>query len=203
MNQVINKPSLESLLANKSFKSMLEAMSFRVIGTFCGGKSQYMISRKDLIGEAITAACAVYDRFNPALAGWNTFTYLYALNAMQTYCKKYNHPFSISEKDARDDFTYLNSIAVMRLDQISQDGDEYQFDIPAASGMAITEQEIEETYFKGMSEPDVTMLKAYIFGKETMYSIGQRYNMSKSKVYNIIHRALNRIKEKLENGKED
>jgi RNA polymerase sigma factor (sigma-70 family) len=203
MNQVINKPSLESLISDKNFKSMLEAMAYRAIGTFCSGKTQYVIDRKDLVGEGIAAACAIYDRFDPARATWNTFTFLYAKNAMQTYCKKHNHPFSISEKDARGDFGYISSMGIVRLDQISREGDDYQFDIPAASGIAKSEQEIEEIYFKGLNEPDVTMLKAYIFDNETMYSIAQRHNISKSKVYNIIHRTINRIKERLENGKED
>jgi RNA polymerase sigma factor (sigma-70 family) len=203
MNQTIVKPTLEQLVTDSGFKKMIEALAYRTIMQYRSGNTSYLISKKDLVSEAIAAACAAYANFDPARGAWTTYTYLYALNAMQTYCKKFSHPLSISEKDARTNLPYLGSIGIMRIDQQIDNTDEGKFDIPVGSGVEIVEEGVVDEYLRGFSHDSIAMLKEHILEGKTLYQIGIKYGMSKSKVYNIIHKMMDRVKERVENEQND
>jgi len=197
MNQTISKPTLESLLELKDFKSMLNALSYKALrSSYRFHTSHPLVSKADLLSEGITAACSAYKNYDPSKGAWCSYTYMYVQNAMQTYCKKFCHSLSITEKDSRDNLADLTSIGVLHIDQQLEDG--AKFDLPVGSGIEVGENEIDEFYFRGFSSFETSLLKEHILEEKTLQEIAIKYKMSKSSVYTVVARLLERMKERID-----
>jgi RNA polymerase sigma factor (sigma-70 family) len=200
MNQV-SKPTLESLIEDKNFKTMVETLSYKALrSSYRFAKEHPVVSQQDLVSEGMTAACNAYKNFDPAKGAWTSYTYMYVLNAMQTFCKKNCHQLSISEKEARDHLAEMTNIGIVRIDQPrgQSDDQERSIDIPVGSGVEVGENEFEEFYFRGFSPLEVSMFKEHVFEDKTLQEIAKKYNVSKSSVYTTIDRLSKRMRERVE-----
>lgn len=200
MNQVVNKPTLESLIEDKNFKTMVETLSYKALrASYRFGSEHPIVSQQDLVSEGMMAACNAYKNFDPAKGAWTSYTYMYVLNAVQTFCKKNCHQLSISEKEARDHLGEMTKIGIVRIDQPRGRSDEQErsMDIPAGSGVEPGENEFEEFYFRGFSPLEVAMFKEHIFEDKTLQEIAKKYNVSKSSVYTTIDRLSKRMRERV------
>ncbi len=202
MNQTVEKPTLEALITNKDFVKMVETLSFKTLRSSYRFNSEHpIVSQQDLVSEGVTAACAVYKNFDPAKGAWTSYTYMYVLNAMQTFCKKNCHQLSISEKEARDHLGDMTNIGVIRIDRVNghkDDGNHPAFDIPSASGVEYHHDEFEEFYFRGFAPLEVAMFKEHILEDKTLQEIANKYGVSKSNVYTTIDRLSKRMRERVE-----
>lgn len=199
MNQP-SKPTLESLIEDKNFKTMVETLSYKALrSSYRFAKEHPIVSREDLISEGMTAACNAYKNFDPTKGAWTSYTYMYVLNAMQTFCKKNCHQLSISEKEARDHLSEMTNIGVVRISRESRDdnGGGSHLDIPVGSGVEVGENEFEEFYFRGFSPLEVSMFKEHIFEDKTLQEIARNYNVSKSSVYTTIDKLSKRMRERV------
>jgi|RhiMethySRZTD1v2_1073278.scaffolds.fasta_scaffold08327_10 RNA polymerase sigma factor (sigma-70 family) len=200
MNQV-SKPTLESLIQDKNFRTMVETLSYKALrSSYRFAQEHPIVSQQDLVSEGMTAACNAYKNFDPAKGAWTSYTYMYVLNAMQTFCKKNCHQLSISEKEARDHLADMTNIGVVRISRERRDGasGDAGFDIPIGSGVEIGENEFEEFYFRGFSPLEVSMFKEHVLEDKTLQEIARKYNVSKSSVYTTIDRLSKRMRERVE-----
>jgi RNA polymerase sigma factor (sigma-70 family) len=201
MNQQVSsiKPTLESLIEDKNFKTMVETLSYKALrSSYRFAKEHPVVSREDLISEGMTAACNAYKNFDPAKGAWTSYTYMYVLNAMQTFCKKNCHQLSISEKEARDNLAEMTNIGIVRIDNRPGDSEDMTFDIPVGSGVEVGENEFEEFYFRGFSPLEVSMFKEHVLEDKTLQEIATKYNVSKSSVYTTIDRLSRRMRERVD-----
>ncbi len=200
MNQVSNKPTLESLIEDKNFKAMVSTLSYKAMRTSYRFNMEHpLVSHKDVISEGMLAACNAYKNFDPAKGAWTSYTYMYVLNAMQTFCKKNCHQLSISEKESRDHLGEMTKIGIVRISREDRDSDgNGSFDIPVGSGVEAGENEFEEFYFRGFSPTEVSMFKEHVFEDKTLHEIAKKYNVSKSSVYTTIDRLSKRMRERVE-----
>ena len=200
MNQTIDKPSLETLLASKEFTTMLEALAYKALrSSYRFAQEHPVVSRQDLLSEGITSAIAAYKNFDPAKGAWTSYTYMYVLNAMQVFCKKNCHQLSISERDSRHHLADMTNIGVMRLSRERRDDSGAEgFDIPVGSGVELGEYELDDYYFRGFAPQDVAMFKEHHLEDRTLQEIAIKYKTSKSNVYLVVERLTERIKERIE-----
>jgi len=199
MNQP-SKPTLESLIEDKNFKTMVETLSYKALrSSYRFAREHPIVSQQDLVSEGMAAACNAYKNFDPAKGAWTSYTYMYVLNAMQTFCKRNCHQLSISEKESRDHLAEMTSIGVVRIDQPrgASDDQERSIDIPVGSGVEVGENEFEEFYFRGFSPLEVSMFKEHVFEEKTLQEIARNYNVSKSSVYTTIDRLSKRMRERV------
>lgn len=197
------KPSLNQLTTQDLF-DMINALASRYYGTYGRkNKNSSMISIEDLAAQGSLAATTAYSSFNPALAtnpdlitAFRTHAYPYIKNAMLTYCKKFSHPLSISEKSARDEWGNVTSIGIIHIDQTyadSEDGQE-QFDIPVGSGVEVLGYDAEEYFFAGFSDFERSLIKGYILDEYSLQELANQHKLSKSRVGEIIRNLTDRMK---------
>lgn len=205
MNQIVEKPTLESLITSPDFVSMLKnlaAKTLRISDRFTD--EHPLVSKPDLISEGVTAACNVYKNFDPAKGKWTSYTFMYVLNAMQTFAKRNCHQLSISEKEARNhlcDMTKIGVVRIHREDRARHGGE--TFDIPVGSGVEIDQNEVDEFYFRGFSQMEVEIFKEHVFEDKTFQQISNERNLSKSSIYLIIERLSRRMKERIQEHEEN
>jgi RNA polymerase sigma factor (sigma-70 family) len=200
MNQIVDKPPLETLITEKNFVKMVDSLSFKTLRSSYRFNAEHpLVSQQDLVSEGITAACTVYKNFDPSKGAWTSYTYMYVLNAMQTFCKRNCHQLSISEKEARNHLGDMTKIGVVRIDSRPGGGDdEKQFDIPVGSGIEVGQNEFEEFYFRGFAPLEVAMFKEHVLEDKTLQEIAIKYGVSKSNVYTTIDRLSQRMRERVE-----
>ena len=199
MNQTIEKPSLETLITSKNFRGMTDALSYKAMrSSYRFIQAHPVVSRQDLVSEGITAACAAYKNFDPSKGSWCSYTYMYVLNAMQTYCKKFCHPLSISERESREHLADMTGIGVVRIDRSNPEYGDKQFDIPVGSGVEVGEYEVDEFYFRGFAPLEVTIFKEHVLQDKTLQEVALKYNLSKSSVYTTIDKLSKRMRERVE-----
>ncbi len=198
----IEKPSLETLLKDKNFTNMVDALSHTALkSSYRFSKSHPIVTRQDLVSEGITAACSVYKNFDPSKGAWASYTYMYVMNAMKVFCKKFCHQLSISEGASRDHLAEMTNVGIVHIDQMFDKLDDGKFDIPGCSGVEIVEFD-ESFYFRGLSKIEIDMFKYHVFEDKTIQQVALKYKTSKSNVYNIIERMLSRIRERIENNEQ-
>lgn len=201
MNQIINKPSLESLLDNKDFKDMLNAVAYTALrSSYRFSQSHPIISKQDLVSEGIAAACSAYRNFDPAKGAWCSYVYMYIKNAMQTFCKKFCHSLSISEKESREYLGDMTKIGVTRIDApLSDDQQSSDYLLPpSASGVDIHADDLDEFYLRGFQPIEITMFKEHLLEDRTLQDIANRHGVTKSTVNTTINMMYARIKERIE-----
>ncbi len=199
MNQTVSKPSLESLITDKNFVKMVETLSFKTLRSSYRFNTEHpIVSQQDLVSEGMTAACNVYKNFDPSRGAWTSYTYMYVLNAMQTFCKKNCHQLSISEKESRDHLGDMTKIGVVRIDRRAEDENGRSFDIPVGSGVEAGKDELDEFYFRGFAPMEVAMFKEHILEEKTLQEVATKYGVSKSNVYTTIDRLSQRMRERVE-----
>lgn len=199
MNQVVDKPSLESLLTSKEFTTMLEALAYKALrGSYRFAQEHPIVSRQDLISEGTASAIAAYKNFDPAKGAWTSYTYMYVLNAMQVFCKKNCHQLSISERDSRHNLADMTNIGVVRLNREDERRDGSNVDIPVGSGVELGEYELDDYYFRGFAPQDVAMFKEHHLEDRTLQEIATKYRTSKSNVFLVVERLTERIRERIE-----
>lgn len=200
MNQVVNKPTLESLLSSKEFTTMVDTLSYKTLRRSYRFNTEHpLVSQEDLISEGITSAIAVYKNFDPAKGTWCSYTYMYVLNAMCTFSKKNCHQLSISEKEARDHLGDMTNIGVVRISREDRDHDgNGSFDIPVGSGVEVGENEFEEFYFRGFAQSEIDIFKDHILNDKTLQEIANKYDIAKSNVFMIIDKMSQRMRERVE-----
>jgi RNA polymerase sigma factor (sigma-70 family) len=182
-------PSLETLF-DQNLQNFINAIAFRFYNTYGRGKSNSsMISQEDLANEGCLGATTAYRSFDPSLGytdnifqSFRTHAYPYIKNAMLTYCRKFGHSLSISEKAARDELGLLINIGVVHIDQF---GDDEEFDIPAGSGIDVS-QDVDEYFLAGFTELECILIKDYMIDGYSLQELSDRHNISKSRAGEII-----------------
>lgn len=182
------------VLFDKNLQDLINAMA----STFYRGKSHSaMISQEDLANEGCLGATIAYESFDVSLGRTNnvaqsfrTHAYPYIKNAMLTYCRKFGHSLSISEKAARDELGLLINIGVVHIDQF---GDDEEFDIPVGSGVNVS-QDVDEYFLVGFSEFERILIKDNIIDGYSLKDLSDRYHISKSRAGEIIRGLTERMK---------
>jgi len=133
-NDTTEKPSLDILL-DQNLNNLINCTASQFFGKF--GKynpNSVMITQEDLAQQGFFGAMTAYESFDPSLGyddniipWFRSYAYPYIKNAMLTYCRKFSHSLSISEKAARDDWGSMINIGVVHIDQFN---DDEEFDVP-------------------------------------------------------------------------
>lgn len=196
-NETLEKPALEVLL-DDNLHNLIQctAYNFRRVYHKCSSHS-VMVTQEDLTLEGYAAVTVAYQSFDPNLGhttdvaqSFRTHVYPYVRAAMQTYCRKFGHSLSISEKAARDDFGDILSIGIIHMDQLDEDT---EFDIPIGSGVKISE-DVDEYFMRGFSELERALIRDYMIDDYSLEEVSQRHGLSKSRAREIIHGLRERMK---------
>ena len=212
---VIEKPSLDALL-NQDLHDLINATANKFYTIY--GKNNYntiMISKEDLSLEGYLGATTAYQSFNPVLGfsddaavSFRTHAYLYINNAMLTYCRKFSHPLSISEKSARNDWGEIISIGVVFIDEqrrrdATRSFDETMFDIPVGSGVDVSHLDIESYFLAGFSSLERNLVKDHFIDGCTLRSLSKRYQLSWQRIGEIVRKLRDRLRERVKNYVQD
>lgn len=210
---VIEKPSLDALL-DQNLHDLINATAFRFYAVFAK-RSQYsaMISQEDLAGQGFFGVMTAYRSFDPSvgyddnLIPWfRSHAYPYIRNAMLTYCRKFSHPLSISEKAAREDWGEICNIGVVYIDHQRTNGDSGEhtsFDIPVGSGVDVTEQDIDDYFLAGFSQLERNLVKDHLIDGYSLQEVSIRHQISKSRASEMIKGLKDRMKGRAENYVKD
>ena len=204
---VIEKPSLDARL-NQDLHDLINATAFRFFAVY-GRRSLHssMISQEDLAQHGFLGAMTAYESFDPSkgyddnLIPWfRSHAYPYIKNAMLTYCRKFSHSLSISEKSAREDWGEICSIGVTHIDHLRHGGgDEHSsFDIPIGSGMDILEQDIDDYFFAGFSQLERDLARDHLIDGYSLQEVSKRHQLSKSRASEIIRGLKDRMRARAE-----
>lgn len=199
-NDTIAKPALEVLL-DTDLQDLIECLASNYYRNYGRRAHSSMITQEDLAREGFVAVVAAYRSFNPGLASNNlhrsfrTFVFPYINNAMNTYCRRFAHTLSISEKAARFGFQDMININVIHMDQLDEDS---EFDVPVGSGIE-TSHDIDEYFFAGFSDFERTLAKERFLDGYTLLEVANRNGLSKSRAGEILRGLTERIKIKAEN----
>ena len=201
-NDTIEKPALDVLL-DESLHSLIQCTASRFYSTY-GRKSRHgvMIDPQDLAGEGYAAVVVAYQSFNPdlghtddAVQSFRTHAFPYIKNAMLTYCRKFGHSLSISEKAARDEFQDIISIGVVHMDQLDEDE---SFDVPVGSGMDSSQEDVEDFFMAGFSDFERSLVRDHVIEGYSLQEVSARHNLSKSRAGEIIRGLTERMKGRAE-----
>jgi RNA polymerase sigma factor (sigma-70 family) len=209
-NDTIEKPSLETLLTSEilDLVSATASQFYAIYGR--RSKHSVMITQEDLASHGYLAATVAYKSFDPNLAfntdlvtAFRTYAFPYIRSAMMTYCRKFSHPMSISEKSAREEWGTISSIGIVHIDHMNGakcGGDESdQFDIPIGSGVDSLEQDINDYFFAGFTEFERKLVRDHMIDGYSLQELSSRYNISKSRAGEIIRGLTDRMRERAEN----
>ena len=178
----LTKPSLEDLLEDPGFKRTVDNLAYGFITKY---GSNPLIDREELRNEALLAATIAYGSFDPERGcRFKTHAFPYMQNAMNTFCRRYCHVLSISEKDARTHLGDMLGVGIMRIDQ-HQDENGEEFDIPVGSGVEAN-YDLADFLFTGFTAFERTIATEYFLEEKSLQNIAHKYNMSKSRVGSII-----------------
>lgn len=200
-NDVMEKPALDALL-DTDLHELVECTAsryYRVYGKNATHSS--MITQEDLALEGFAAIVAAYASFDPVRASnedlnkaFRTFVFPYMNNAMKTYCRKFGHALSISEKAARFGFNDMIGINVIHMDQLHE---ESEFDIPVGSGIE-SSCDVDDFFFAGFSEFERKISKERFLEGCTLQEIADRNGMSKSRTGEVLRGLTERLRIKAE-----
>jgi len=206
MNDTLEKPALDVLL-NDKLHSLVQATASRFYNTY-GKRAVHsvMITQEDLALEGYTGVMVAYASFNPNLGhtsdmaqSFRTHCFPYMKNAMLTYCRKFGHSLSISEKDARSEFKNIINIGVVHIDQLNEDE---EFDLPVGSGVEVS-RDVDEYLLAGFSEFERKLIRDNIIEGYSLQEIAGRYSLSKSRAGEILRKLTRRMRKRAENYEQD
>ena len=203
---MITKPALDVLL-NQNVHDLINCMAANFYRTYSRRNSHSpMISQEDLSLEGYVGMTIAYESFDPSLGhtdnvntSFRTYIYPYVKNAMSTYCRKFSHSLTISEKSARDDMHSLLNIGIVHIDQFD---DNEKFDIPIGSGVQ-TSEDMNEYFLAGFSQFERELVKDHMIDGYSLQEISHRHQISKSRAGEIIRDLTERLKQKAENYEND
>ncbi len=205
-NTIVEKPSLDALL-DQNLHDMVNCVASQFYGAY--GKRNIhsvMISQEDLALEGYVGVTIAYRSFNTGLGHTNdviqsfrTHAFPYIKNAMLTYCRKFGHSLSISEKAERDDLGSIIRIGVVHIDQFD---DDKEFDIPVGSGVEIS-QDVDEYFLAGFTKFERDLVKDHMIDGYSLQELSNRHSISKSRAGEIIRKLTDRMKTRAENYVKD
>lgn len=214
-NIAIKKPSLDALL-DQDLHDLINATAYNFYTVYGKNNScSVMISQEDLALEGYVGITIAYTSFDPnfgytnnsAKVSFRTYAYPYMKNAMLTYCRKFGHQLSISEKSARDDLDVLRAINILHIDN-DEDGrlhsnDYTTFDIPIGSGVDILEQDVDDYFLAGFTEFERNLVKDHLINGYSLAEVSGRHQISKSRASEIIRGLKERMIERAKRYVED
>jgi len=191
---IIEKLPLETLLDN-DLQNMINCLATNFRLKYAKSCNSHMITQQDLVSEGMLATVTAYMSFDPTRGVlFRTYSYPYIRYAMQTYCRKFSHPLSISEKYARENFGSIMNIDIVYIDQLDEDT---EFDIPIGSGIN-TLSDIDDGYMMGFTDFERNILKDHIFNQLSLQVLSQKYGLSKTRMGVIVNQLKDRIKERIQ-----
>lgn len=211
----MKKPSLDALL-DQDLHDLINATAYNFYTVYGKHNScSVMISQEDLALEGYVGIATAYASFdpnfgyanNPAKASFRTYAYPYMKNAMLTYCRKFGHQLSISEKSARDDIDLLRAIHIFHIDNNDADerlhNDYTTFDIPTGSGVDILGQDVDDYFLVGFTEFERNLVKDHLINGYSLSEVSGRHQISKSRASEIIRGLKERMTERAKRYVED
>ncbi len=209
-NTTTEKPSLDTLL-DKNLHNLINATAYKYYAKYTRSNrdTSIMVTQEDLALEGYLAVTKAYESFNATrgftddyMISFRTYVHPYITNAMRTYCCRFSHTLSISERAAREDFEAISSIGVIHIDKKDHVTHGYQgqydFDIPVGSGVDVSQIDMEDYLLQGLSPMERNLVKDHILDGYTLRTIAKRYNIAPSRAGQIIKGLKDRIKEKVE-----
>jgi RNA polymerase sigma factor (sigma-70 family) len=196
-NTYDNKPDVSTLLLDQNFQDLLTNTARKFVARYSKYGGASMIEVGDLVNEGMIASNTAYNSFDPTKdVLFSTHAFPYARHAMDAYCRKFCHVLSISEKDSREYLQEMTGTGVLRIDQQSS-SEEGQFDIPVVSGLDSV-SDTEEFLFSSLSDIERDVARLSLIEGMTTREIAAKFNISKSRVSNILRQAKERLKIKAE-----
>ncbi|MEE8113311.1 MAG: sigma-70 family RNA polymerase sigma factor [Nitrososphaerales archaeon] len=205
-NDTLEKPALDVLLDN-DLHNLVQCTASQFFG-FYGRRAVHsvMITQEDLATEGYVAVMVAYQSFNPNLGftsnivrWFRTHAYPYITNAMSTYCRKFGHALSISEKSSRSDLPNLVGIGIVHMDQLDED---QEFDLPVGSGVEIS-HDVDEFFLAGFSAFERKLVRDHMIDGYSLDEISKRYQLSKSRAGEILRGLTERMKTRAEDYVKD
>ena len=195
MNNV--KLSLDALL-DQNLHDLVNCTASRYYGAYGKGRpNSIMITQEDLALEGYVGIATAYESFDPSRGfsdnekqSFRTHIYPYMRNAMLTYCRKFGHSLSISEKSAREDLNTIINIGVIHIDQCNEDE---EFDIPIGSGVQAS-RDIDEYFLIGFTDFECLLVKDHILDGYSLQELSDRHQISKSRAGEIIRGLMDRMR---------
>jgi len=192
MTKTQSKQSLEFYITQTNFQDLLTNTARKFVARYSKYGSAPMIEVGDLVNEGMIASNTAYNSFDPSKdVLFSTYAFPYARHAMDAYCRKFCHVLSISEKDSREHLQKMTDTGVLRIDQQSS-SEEGQFDIPVSSGLDAL-SDTEEFLFSGLSDLEKEIARLSFIEGMTTREIAAKFNISKSRVSNILQQAKERM----------
>ena len=201
-NDTTEKPSLDTLL-DQDLNNLINCTASVFFGKF--GKhnpNSAMITQEDLAQQGFFGVMTAYASFDLSLGyddnvipWFRSHAYPYIKNAMLTYCRKFSHSLSISEKAARDDWRSMINIGVVHIDQFN---DDEEFDVPVGSGVEVS-QDVDEYFLAGFTQLERELVKDHMIEGYSLQELADRHRISKSRAGEIIRGLTDRMRVRAEN----
>jgi RNA polymerase sigma factor (sigma-70 family) len=189
------KPALEDVILDTNFQNLLRNMARKFTMRYAKFGANAMIDVEDLVNEGMLAAATAYTSFDHKRGVlFHTHAYLYVQHAMDAYCRKFSHVLTISEKESRDHLGELNNLGVLRIDQESSQGND--FDIPNSSGMESSQCDVEDYFFAGFSTFEKNLARDNMVNGLSISELASKYNVSRSRVGVILQDLKDRMKDR-------
>lgn len=200
-NDTTEKPSLDILL-DQNLSNLINCTASQFFGKYGKHNSNSaMITQEDLAQQGFFGAMTAYESFDPSLGyddnvipWFRAHAYPYIKNSMLTYCRKFAHSLSISEKAARDDWGSMVEIGVVHIDQFD---DDEEFDVPVGSGVEVS-QDVDEYFLAGFTQLERDLVKDHMIDGYSLQELSDRHRISKSRAGEIIRGLADRMKAKAE-----
>lgn len=201
-NETLEKPALDVLLDHQ-LHNLVQCTASQFYGVY-GRRAAHsvMITQEDLATEGYIGLTVAYESFDPNLGAtdnvaqsFRTYAYPYIKNAMLTYCRKFGHSLSISEKSARYDFREMIDIGVVHIDQLD---DDEEFDIPVGSGVEPSHDDIEDYFFTGFTDFERNLVRDHIIEGCSLQEVSDRHGLSKSRAGEILRSLTDRMRVRAE-----
>lgn len=199
-NDTLEKPPLDVLLDHQ-LHNLVQSTATHFYNVFGRRSHSVMISQEDLALEGYVGVTLAYESFDPNMGytqnipqSFRTHAFLYIKNAMLTYCRRFSHSLSISEKAARYDAKGLINIGVIHIDQLD---DDEEFDIPVGSGVE-TSNDIDDYFLVGFTDFERGLVKDHIIHGYSLQEVSTRYGLSKSRAREVIRVLTERMRERAE-----
>lgn len=204
-NDTLEKPALDVLL-DHNLHNLIQCTASHFYGVYGKRKHGVMITQEELALEGYVGVTVAYESFDPnlgftdnAIQSFRTHAYLYIKNAMLTYCRKFGHSLSISEKAARSEFKDIISIGVVHIDQLD---DDEEFDVPVGSGVEVS-QDVDEYFLAGFTDFERSLVKDRIIDGYSLQEVSARHGLSKSRAGEILRELTERMRIRAENYVKD
>jgi len=209
---VSEKPSLDALL-DQNLHDLINATAFRFYAVYNKRGRAAMISQEDLAQQGFYGAMTAYQSFNMSVGYDNNIipwfrshAYPYIKNAMLTYCRKFSHPLSISEKAAREDWGALANVGIVYLDDVRDSGNvndptgsrDPMMEAPMGSGIDETAQDVDDYFLAGFSQLERDLVKDHLIDGFSLQEVSKRHQISKSRASEIIRGLKDRMRVRAE-----